>query len=111
MMPEGIGYSDDERKAAEELMQLGSVGPDEFLEKLSGMGFRLEKSGGAPPMDEPPADAPLMDEPPMDEPKEEEPKEEEPPSDEEGEGKPPIGLNIVMLRKKAAKKAMNKHDY
>ncbi len=115
-MPEGVGYSEGERKAAEELMQLGSVSPDEFLEKLSGLGFRLEKSVDAPPDVPPdvPSDVPSdtpPEEPPM-ESKEGEPSEEESPADEEkGEGKPPIGLNIVMLRKKAAKKAMDKHDY
>lgn len=106
-MPEGVGYSDEELKAAETL--LGASSAEELLQKASELGISLIGDGmmGGPPMEEPP-----MDGPPMEEEVEEVEESEEGPSDE-GPPEGPAGLLIGLTTKRnnAAGKAMKKHGY
>lgn len=107
-MPEGVGYSDEELKAAETL--LGASSAEDLLQKASELGISLMGGG---PMDGPPVEESPLDEPPMGEELEE--SEEDSRDEDTPEGPPegPAGLLIGLTTKRnnAAGKAMKKHGY
>lgn len=107
-MAHEMGYSDQERSAAKTLMAMGAADPDEFLAKADSLGISFK--GGmvdheAPMNEEMPPGAPMGEEPheemsPMGEPEHDTPRHN-PDMD--------AGMNLVILRRKAAKSAMSKH--
>jgi len=117
-MPEDIGYPDTIEEAAEALMKLGRVDPMEWLSKLEAMGFKMEKSG-APMLEEGGGCGP-PEEMPEDSLEDKDMDEDRDMSNEYPDKYPheePGGINLVIVRKRAAKKAMNApkkgnhHDY
>jgi len=106
-MPEGVGYSDEELKAAETL--LGASSAEELLQKASELGISLMGDGmmGGPPMEDPPMDGPPMEE----EVEEVEESEEGPPDEGPPEGPAGLLIGLTAKRNNAAGKAMKKHGY
>jgi hypothetical protein len=112
-MPDDLGYPQDPQGAAEAMMKLGQVNPEEWLEKLGSMGFELKKTDDMGMSDD--SDMGEMAE--GDEEASEGEMEDAPPQEsEEPEGaKEESSVSIVAMlpkrRKSAAGNALAKHGY